>query len=283
MSNAAKSMSIERGDFALHVDDHGGEGAPVVLIHGWPLSGEAWAEQVPALLEAGHRVVTYDRRGFGRSGHPADEEYGYDSLADDLAAVLEALDLRGVTLVGFSMGGGEAVRMPARHGVERVAGVVLAAAVPPYLLTVEDNPDGPLAPEGAEEMKSGLAEDRAAFFAGFVENFYGADGEVQVGDDDLDETIRLAEQSHQSAALACIDSFARTDFRGDLAALAEAQVPVLIVHGDADAIVPLEGSGQRAHAALPGSQLVVVPGAPHGLNLSHAEEFNDAVLGFLRR
>lgn len=264
----------------IHVEDTGGSGRPVVLVHGWPLSGEAWRHQVDALTQAGHRVVTYDRRGFGRSGKPADGRYDYDALTGDLAAVLDHLDLEDATLVGFSMGGGEVVRYAATRG-ERLSAIVLAAAVPPYLLKTDDNPDGPLPAEDADGMKQGLADDREGFLRGFVEKFFSNDEGVAVGRDELDAALALALQSEQDAALACIDSFARTDFRDDVATVSDRGIPTLVVHGDADGIVPLEGSGARTQAAIAGSELHVVAGGPHGLNVSHAEEFNRAVLKFL--
>ncbi len=260
----------------LHVTDSGGPGRPVVLIHGWPMSGESWSEQVPALTGAGYRVVTYDRRGFGRS-EPGDS-YDYDALADDVDRVLTDLDLTDVTLVGFSMGGGEVVRYPSRHGVDRLRGVVLAAAVPPYLLTGPDNPDGPLSPEAAAGFRAGVEADRDTFFDGFTRTFFSADGELKVTEEQRQAAIALCRQSDPEAALACVDSFAHTDFRGDLPAVT---VPALVLHGDSDAIVPLAGSGQRAHEALADSRLVVIEGGPHGINTSHPEQFNRALLDFL--
>ncbi|MFC6694957.1 alpha/beta fold hydrolase [Nocardioides daphniae] len=261
----------------LHVDDLYGDRRPIVLVHGWPLSGEAWKHQVEAFSDAGHRVVTYDRRGFGRSGVAADGAYDYDALTDDLEEVVRALDLSDAVVVGFSMGGGEAVRLATRAS-GRLAGIVLAAAVPPYLLKTEDNPDGPLPPEGADGMKAGLAEDREGFLPGFVRDFFRAGDDVAVSEAEVEAALGLALQSDQDAALACIDSFSRTDFRDDVAAV---RLPTLVVHGDADGIVPLEGSGQRAHDAIEGSKLVVIKGGPHGVNVSHADEFNRAVLEFV--
>jgi len=262
----------------LHVDDSGGDGRPVVLIHGWPLSAQAWEPQVAALRAAGHRVVAYDRRGFGRSAKP-ESDYGYDTLADDLAHVMDQCGLQDVTLVGFSMGGGEVARYVARHGESRLRSVVFAAAVPPYLMKTADNPEGPLAPGKAQQMKEALAQDRDAFFDQFTRDFFSADGALRVSEPQRGDAIALCHQSAQHAALACMDSFGTTDFREDLE---KVTVPTLVIHGDADAIVPLEGSGQRTHRAVPHSELVVVRGGPHGLNVSHAPEFNEALLSFLR-
>ena len=263
----------------LHVDDTGGSGRPVVLIHGWPLSGESWSEQVPALTTAGYRVVSYDRRGFGRSDKPG-KGYDYDTLAEDLSNVLEELDLTDVTLVGFSMGGGEVARYVAKHGEGRVRSVVFAAAVPPYLMQSDDNPEGPLTKELAGEMEAGLRADRETFFDGFLMDFFSADGTLKVSESQRQDALRLCLQSEQDAALGCMEAFGTTDFRGDLPKIT---VPTLVIHGDSDATVPFEGSGARTHAAVPQSQLVVVPDAPHGFNVSHADAFNTALLEFLRR
>jgi len=174
----------------LHVEDTGGTGRPVVLIHGWPLSAESWKAQVPVLKDAGYRVVAYDRRGFGRSDKPADG-YEYDTLADDLAGVINDLDLQDVTLVGFSMGGGEVARYIARHGEQRLHSVVFASAVPPYMLKTDDNPDGPLTQAKADEMKQGLERDRDTFFDGFTKDFFSANGELKVSEKERQEAIAL--------------------------------------------------------------------------------------------
>ena len=262
----------------LHVEDTGGTGRPVVLIHGWPLSAESWKAQVPVLKDAGYRVVAYDRRGFGRSDKPSDG-YEYDTLADDLAGVINDLDLQDVTLVGFSMGGGEVARYIARHGEQRLHSVVFASAVPPYMLKTDDNPEGPLTQAKADEMKQGLERDRDTFFDGFTKDFFSANGELKVSEKERQEAIALCKQSDQTAALGCMKSFGTTDFREDLK---KVKLPTLVIHGDADAIVPIEGSGQRTQRAVLHSKLVRVNGAPHGLNVSHAQAFNDALLSFLR-
>lgn len=274
------SITTANGTIALDVEDTGGAGRPVVLIHGWPLSLRAWDDQVPALKDAGFRVVTYTRRGFGGSETPG-TGYEYDTFADDLAGVLESLDLTDVTLVGFSMGGGEVARYVSRHGQDRLHSVVFAAAVPPFLLTTEDNPDGPLSDEAATEMKDGLAgTPREEFFDGFVTDFFTAGEDMTVTEDQRQAALALALESDQEAALACIDAFARTDFRDDLARIT---VPAQIIHGDSDGIVPLEGSGQRTHEALQGSELVVIEGGAHGITAGHADAFNAALIGFLSR
>lgn len=262
----------------LHMEDSGGNGRPVVLIHGWPLSAQAWAPQLPVLQAAGYRVLAYDRRGFGRSDKP-DSDYSHDTLADDLQRVLEQCELQDVTLVGFSMGGGEVARYISRHGESRLHSVVFAAAVPPYLLQTTDNPEGPLTPEQAQQKKQAFEQDRNAYFDQFTRAFFSAHGVLQVSEAQRSDTIALCQQAAPHAALACMEAFATTDFRPDLERVT---VPTLVIHGDADAIVPIEGSGLRTHRAVPHSQLVRLNGAPHGLNLSHAQAFNEALLSFLR-
>jgi pimeloyl-ACP methyl ester carboxylesterase len=267
------------GDARLHVQDSDGDGRPVVLLHGWPLDADSWSEQVPALTGAGFRVVAYDRRGFGRSDKPRGG-YDYDTFADDLHGVLEALDLRDVTLVGFSMGGGEVARYLSRHGTERVQSVVLAAAVTPYLLRGPDNPDGPLTRDLAAELEEGYQRDRDAFFRTFMTGFFSVDGELTVGEDVLRTALDQCRLSDEHGALEAMRAWATTDFRPDLAAVT---VPTLVLHGEGDATVPFGGSGRRTAAAIPHSTLIAVPDAPHGFNTSHAQEFNEALLAFLVR
>jgi pimeloyl-ACP methyl ester carboxylesterase len=266
-------------DTKLHVDDTGGSGRPVVLIHGWPLSGESWKKQVPAFEAAGYRVITYDRRGFGRSDKPL-TGYDYDTFASDLDAVLTELDLRDVTLVGFSMGGGEIARYIGTRGEERLHSVVFASAVPPYLERTDDNPDGPLTKDAAAEMTAGLTKDEDSFYDEFTTGFFSADGVLKVTEAERQEAIALAHQSKKHAALASMAAFATTDFRDDLT---KVTVPTLVIHGDSDGTVPFAGSGERTHRAIAGSELHVVEDAPHGVTVSHPEEWNQAVLEFLRK
>lgn len=262
----------------LHIEDSGGGGRPVVLIHGWPLSSQAWAPQVAALQAAGYRVVAHDRRGFGRSDKPA-SGYDYDTLADDLQRVMDECGLQNVTLVGFSMGGGEVARYISRYGESRVHSVVFAAAVTPCLMKTDGNPEGPLTSEQAQQHKKALEEDRDRFFDQFTTDFFSAHGVLQVTESQRGDAIALCHQSAQHAALACMDSFGTTDFRADLE---NVTVPTLVIHGEADAIVPIEGSGERTHRAIAHSKLVRLKGAPHGLNASHAQAFNEAILSFLK-
>ena len=261
----------------LHVEDSGGDGRPVVLIHGWPLSADSWKAQVGPLRDAGYRVIAYDRRGFGRSDKP-DGGFDYDTLTADLAGLLEEHDLRDVTLVGFSMGGGEVARYVTNHGEERLRSVVFAAAVPPCLMKSDDNPDGPLTPEKAKEKEAGLKADREKYFDQFTRTFFSANDVLKVSEAQRQEALAVCLQSGEAAALGCMKAFATTDFRDDLK---KVRVPTLVIHGDSDATVPFEGSGKRTHAAIAGSELVVLRDAPHGCNVSHADEFNEALLKFL--
>ena len=261
----------------LYFEDHGA-GAPVVLVHGWPLSGRSWEAQVGPLVAAGHRVITYDRRGFGWSSQPW-EGYDYDTFTADLHALVEHLDLRDITLVGFSMGGGEVARYVGTHGTDRVARAVFAAAVPPFLLKTDDNPDGGLDEATIASFQDGVTGDRLAFLDGFTRTFFAAGDRTDL----ISEPARLyardiAAYASPKGTLDCIAAFGRTDFRGDLERF---DLPTLVIHGDADAIVPFEVSGRRTHEAISGSELVVIEGGPHGLNATHAEQFNRALLDFL--
>jgi non-heme chloroperoxidase len=262
----------------IHYEDHG-SGSPVVLIHGWPLSGRSWESQVPALIEAGHRVVTYDRRGFGDSSQPWDG-YDYDTFAADLNALLTELDLRDVTLVGFSMGGGEVARYLATYGSERVAKAVFASAVPPYLYKSDDNPDGALDDATIQSFLDGVTQDRIAFLDGFSTNFFTAGKDLKVSEPQREYARDIAAFASPKGTLECIKAFSYTDFRDDIAKI---DVPTLVIHGDSDGIVPLEASGARTAEIVQGATLHVIKGGPHGINASHAEEFNSVLLDFLKR
>jgi non-heme chloroperoxidase len=261
----------------LHVQDSGGQGRPVILIHGWPLSGESWKAQIPALTAAGFRVIAYDRRGFGQSDKPPDG-FDYDTLSDDLAGLIDDKKLTHVSLVGFSMGGGEVARYIGNYREANLHSVVFAAAVPPYLMKTDDNPHGPLTAQKAKEFETALRADRDAFFDGFTKDFFSANGKLMVSEQDRQEALALCKQSDPAAALGCMQAWATTDFRADLPRVT---VPALVLHGDADATVPFEGSGARTHAMVKGSALQVIKGAPHGMNVSHATEFNAALVAFL--
>ena len=260
----------------LYYEDHG-TGRPVVLIHGWPLSGRSWEKQVPALVEAGYRVITYDRRGFGQSSQPW-QGYDYDTFAADLHTLLEHLDLRDAALVGFSMGGGEVVRYLSRHGTGRVSRAVLAGAVPPYLYKSKDNPEGGIDDAGIAGFEAGVKADRLAFLDQFTRNFFGANGELKVSEPMRLYARDIGAYASPKGTLDCIAAFSRTDFRKDLE---KVTVPTLVLHGDADGIVPVEVSGKRSAAAIKNAKLVVIKGGPHGFNVSHPDEFNRALLQFL--
>jgi len=272
-------VGTEKGSpIELHYQD-AGEGRPVVLIHGWPLSGASWEAQVPALVEAGYRVVAYDRRGFGQSSQPWDG-YDYDTFAADLHALLEQLDLRDVTLVGFSMGGGEVARYLGTYGSERVAQAVFAAAVPPFLRSTADNPEGPLDDATIQGFLDGVKGDRLALLEAFTRDFFTAGGEMKVSEPLRQHARNIGAGASPKGTSDCIVAFGGTDFRDDLT---KVDVPTLVIHGDADAIVPFEGSGKRTAEALAGAELVVIEGGPHGINASHPAEFNAALIAFLGR
>jgi non-heme chloroperoxidase len=264
-----------RHDVELYFEDHG-EGRPVVLIHGWPLSGKSWENQVGPLVDAGYRVVTYDRRGFGESSKPYDG-YEYNTLAADLKALLDHLDLRDATLVGFSMGGGEVIRYLAKYGSDRVRSAVLAGAVTPAL-KAEDG--GAVDDATMQEMLDGVRGDRFAFFEGFFPNFFGAGGTPKVSDAVLQFARQQASIASPKGTADCITAFSTTDFREDLK---KVQVPILVLHGDSDGIVPFEASGKRIPEFVQNVQTVVVEGGPHGFNVSHSQQFNEALLEFLAK
>jgi non-heme chloroperoxidase len=263
-------------DTKLYYEDHG-QGRPVVLIHGWPLNGASWEKQTAALLAAGYRVITYDRRGFGRSDQPT-TGYDYDAFADDLNKVLTAMDLRDVALVGFSMGTGEVTRYLGRYGSERVSKAALLGVVPPFLLKTDDNPEGV---DGAvfEGIKAAIAADRPAFLTSFLNDFYNADvlGDTRISEQALQNSWNVAAGASAYATLACVPTWL-TDFRQDLPKI---DVPTLIVHGDADRILPISATADRLPALIKDSRLVVVPGGPHGLIWTHSDEVNAALLAFL--
>lgn len=264
------------GSIDLYYEDHG-TGKPVVLIHGWPLSGASWEKQVPALLEAGYRVITYDRRGFGNSSKPA-SGYEYDTLAEDLHKLMTGLDLRGATLVGFSMGGGEVARYFGKYGNDRVSKAVFMAAIQPFLLKTPDNRLG-VDNSVFEGIKKALSEDRLAFLSKFFSNFYNVDtlGGTLVSDEVVRLSWNIAAGASAKGTLDCVSAWLE-DFRGDLKRI---DVPTLVVHGDDDRILPLAATGKRTHEAVKGSKLVVVEDAPHGLNWTHAKKVNHALLTFL--
>ncbi|MFZ1250217.1 MAG: alpha/beta hydrolase [Candidatus Microsaccharimonas sp.] len=266
-------------DVSVHIHDTGGSGRPVILIHGWPLSGESWNHQIEALAEEGYRVIAYDRRGFGSSDKPK-TGYDYDTLAEDLNGLIEELDLKDVSLVGFSMGGGEVARYITKYGEENLHSIVFAAAVPPMMMKSSDNPEGPLEEEKAAEMTAQLTADSDAFYDTFTKEFFSAnaDKNILVSEDERQAALALCYQADKDAALSAMQSFALTDFRDDLPNIS---IPTLVIHGDSDGTVPFEGSGKRTHELVPHSELYIIEGGPHGINVSHADEFNHAIISFL--
>ncbi|MDP9107641.1 MAG: alpha/beta hydrolase [Pseudomonadota bacterium] len=255
-----------------------GEGKPVVLIHGWPLSHRMWESQMFALAENGFRAIAYDRRGFGNSGQP-EAGYDYDTFAADLHDLITELDLHEVTLAGFSMGGGEVARYIGRYGTSRLSGAMLLGAVPPFLMKTADNPEG-VDKSVFDGMIAGVKQDRSAFLASFFPNFFNADTSPPTNPDLIALSKSLAWPASPVATAACITAFGTTDFRSDLAKF---DVPTLIVHGDSDRIVPADISGKRAHAAIVGSRFEMIAGAPHGFAATHAAHLNRLMLDFLKR
>ena len=264
------------GNIELYYEDHG-SGKPVVLIHGYPLSGASWEKQVPVLLNAGHRVVTYDRRGFGNSSQPT-EGYNYDTFAEDLHKLIAHLKLQDFALVGFSMGGGEIVRYFGKYGSKGVSKTVIMSGVPPFLLKTGDNPEG-LDDSVFEGIQKAIAADRYAFFTEFFKNFYNTDLYLgtRVSDQVVQASWNVAAGASATASLACVPTW-HEDFRKDLSRV---DVPTLVIHGDHDRVVPLAAAGQRTAKLVKGARLVVVKGGPHCITWTHADEVNRELLSFL--
>src|SRR5258705_10236846 len=264
------------GNIDLYYEDHG-TGKPVVLIHGYPLSGASWAKQTAALLAAGHRVITYDRRGFGKSSQPT-SGYNYDTFAEDLQKLVTHLDLRDFALVGFSMGGGEVARYIGKYGSKGVSKAVFISSVPPFLLKTPDNPEGV---DGSvfEGIQKAVAADRYAFFTEFFKNFYNADVLLgkRVSEAAIQASWNLAASASPTASYACVPTW-HEDFRQDVARV---DVPSLVIHGDADRIVPLEAAGARTAKLVRGARLVVINGGPHCVTWTHADAVNAELVKFL--
>jgi non-heme chloroperoxidase len=264
------------GDIELYYEDHG-SGKPIVLIHGYPLSGASWEKQVPVLLDASYRVITYDRRGFGKSSQPT-TGYNYDTFAEDLHRLITQLKLNDFTLVGFSMGGGEVARYLGKYGSKGVSKAVIISGVPPFLLKTADNPEGVDA-SVFEGIQKAVVTDRYAFFTDFFKNFYNTDLFLgkRVSQQAVQASWNLAASASATASLACVPTW-HEDFRQDLARI---DVPALVVHGDADRIVPIAASGLRTAKLIKGARQLVVKGGPHCITWTHAEEVNAELLGFL--
>lgn len=249
-----------------------GKGRPVVLLHGWPLNADSWDEGAMAFADAGFRAISYDRRGFGRSGQPFDG-YDYDTLTDDLAAVIEGTGAKDATLIGFSMGGGEVARYMSRHGGKNVVQAALISSVVPYMLKAADNPQG-VDPAVFAKMTAGMKEDRARFFGSFFKDFFG-----KTSDETLEWARKVAMEASFKATLACANAFATTDFRGDLPAF---KVPTLIVHGTEDKTVPIDTSGRPAAKGISGAKIIEYKGAAHGIFVTEKERLTSDLLAFLK-
>jgi non-heme chloroperoxidase len=262
----------------LHYEDHG-SGQPVVLIHGYPLNGASWEKQERALLAAGFRVITYDRRGFGKSSQPT-VGYDYDTFAADLDKLLIQLDLTDVVLVGFSMGSGEVTRYLGTYGSARVAKAVLMGAIPPYLLKTDDNPAGVDAAV-FDGIKAAVLADRPAYFKDFLDNFYNVDvlGGTKISEQAWQNSFTVAIGASPYAAYACVDTWL-TDFRDDLPKI---DVPTLLIHGDADRILPYEATAARLPGLIKDLTFVTVEGGPHNIAWTHPDEVNTALLDFLAK
>jgi non-heme chloroperoxidase len=260
----------------LYYEDHG-SGQPVVLIHGYPLSGASWEKQVPVLLNAGHRVITYDRRGFGKSSQPT-TGYNYDTFAEDLHKLITHLELREFALVGFSMGGGEVARYMGKYGSKGLSKAVIISGVPPFLLKTPDNPEGV---DGSvfEGIQKAVAADRYAFFTEFFKNFYNTDLLLnkRVSEQAVQANWNLAAGASATASLACVPTW-HEDFRKDLNKI---DVPALVIHGDADRILPITASGPRTAKLIKGARLSIVKDGPHCITWTHADEVNTELVNFL--
>jgi non-heme chloroperoxidase len=260
----------------IYYEDHG-SGSPVVLIHGWPLNGDAWEKQTRALLAAGHRVITYDRRGFGRSSKPG-VGYNYDTFAADLDALLSALDLNGVSLVGHSMGTGEITRYIGTYGSKRLRKAVLIGTLGPYLVKAPDNPEG-VDPKVFEEIRAGIKADRLAAMMGFLNNFYSVGGEdgKRVSERVMAANWTVAIGASPIGTLACVDAWIE-DFRKDIP---RNDIPTMIIHGDDDRILPADATSRRQAKMIKNVKFVEIKGASHGLTWTRAEEINAELVPFL--
>jgi non-heme chloroperoxidase len=267
------------GDIELYYEDQG-TGQPVVLIHGYPLNGASWERQTRELLAAGHRVITYDRRGFGGSSKVG-SGYDYDTFASDLNTVLTTLELQDVILVGFSMGTGELARYVSKFGAERVAKLAFLASLEPFLVHGDDNPTG-VPQEVFDGIEKAAKADRFAWFTDFYSNFYNLDENLgtRISQAAVDGSWNVAITSAPVASYAVVASWIE-DFRGDVEAVKAAGIPTLIVHGTADQILPIDATGRPFHAALPDAEYVEIDGAPHGMLWTHADEVNAVLLPFV--
>ncbi len=275
---ATVTVGKENGtNIDLYYEDHG-SGQPIVLIHGYPLDGHSWERQLRVLLDAGYRVITYDRRGYGRSSQPT-TGYDYDTFAADLKAVLDKLDLRDIVLCGFSMGTGEVTRYLGKYGSERVRKAVLLGAIPPFLLKTGDNPEG-VDKSVFDGIKSSIVKDRYAYFKDFFDNFYNVDklGGTRISDQAWQASFQVAAASSWYATYVCVDAWL-TDFRDDLPNI---DTPVHVVHGTEDRILPFNSTAKRLPALLKDVKVVPVEGGPHNIGWTHPDEVNRELLAFVR-
>ncbi len=263
-------------DIDIYYEDHG-TGQPVVLIHGYPLNGHSWEKQERALLAAGHRVITYDRRGFGQSSQPT-VGYDYDTFAADLNKLLEHLDLNDVVLVGFSMGTGEVTRYLGTYGSARISKAALLGAIPPFLLKTQDNPEG-VDESVFDGIKAAVIADRPAYFKDFLDNFYNVDkfAGTRISERAVRASFNVAAGSSPYATYACVDTWL-TDFRSDLPKI---DVPTFVVHGTEDRILPFEATAKRLRGLISDLKLLTVEGGPHNIGWTHPETCNKALLEFL--
>ena len=265
-------------DIDIYYEDHG-SGQPVVLIHGFPLNGDSWERQIPILLDAGYRVIYYDRRGFGKSSHPA-TGYDYNTFTSDLRTLLEKLDLHETILVGFSMGTGEVTRYLGTYGPDRVSKAALFAPLAPYLLRTDDNPEGVPA-EVFDKIKQDIREDRFAYQKAFLDNFYNVDvyGGTRISNEAWQNSWNVAASASPIGTLQCIDSWL-TDFRGDVPGLSS--VPLLVVQGNQDRILPIDSTGRRLPALIKDLNYHEVDGGPHNIGWTHPEVLNPLLLDFVK-
>lgn len=269
-------------DINLFYEDLG-SGQPVVMIHGFPLNGQSWEKQTSALVSAGYRVITYDRRGFGDSSKPS-SGYDYDTFTEDLNQLMTKLDLNDAVLIGFSMGTGEVTRYLGKYGSERVSKAILIGVIPPFLLKTDDNPEG-VDKQVFEDIKAAIVQDRPSYFTDFFKNFFNTDklsgnvvfGENRITEEALQMSFNVAVRASAIATLDCVDTWL-TDFREDAKNI---DVPTLIIHGDADRILPFDSTAKRLPDFIKNSRLVIIENGPHAINWTHADQVNPEILRFL--
>ncbi len=275
-----KAKSLESSDeVKLYYEDYG-QGKPVILIHGWPLNHEMWEYQINTIVESGFRCIAYDRRGFGLSGKPWNG-YNYDQFAADLKSIIDKLELKDITLIGFSMGGGEVIRYLSKYGSEKIAKAVLISSVIPFLLKTPDHEEGVPA-EIFDEMVAGIKKDRPAFMKAWGKQFYSAGAEMPrtISNEIADWTQTHALVASSKASIDCITAFSQTDFRNEIKALT---MPTLIIHGDEDKIVPIKTTSEKLAKLTPQAEYIVYKGSPHGLFISNKDKLNEDLIKFLKK